>query len=71
LQTVSLPLQEGIRVFRLSHCRPSSGLPYGWLAVHRETRRSDDLSTFHVIIHNGQLRRDLDAGGTTIPLPAR
>ena len=31
-----------------SHCRPSIGLPYGWLAMHC-TWRSDDLSTFHVI----------------------
>ena len=32
-----------------SQFRPSICLPYGRLALHRGTGRSDDFSTFHVI----------------------
>jgi len=39
-----------------SQCHPSIGLPYGWLALHRGTGRSDDLSTFHMTALQGQLR---------------
>lgn len=48
-----------------SHCHPSLGLPYGWLAKHCAWR-GDGFPTFHMVTL-GQLRRSLNAGGSPIP----
>jgi len=48
-----------------SQNHPSSGLPYGWLAMPC-TWRTDGFSTFLVIDHHGQLRRILNAGDSTV-----
>jgi hypothetical protein len=47
-----------------SHCRPSMGLPYGRLAMHRAWR-TDGLSTFRVIAVTDNL------GGTLTPVTPR
>jgi hypothetical protein len=54
-------------LFPTSQCCPFICLPYGRLALHRGTGRSGNVSTFHVITLNEQLRCGLNAGGASIP----
>jgi hypothetical protein len=51
-------------LFPTSQCRPSMGLPYGWLATH-PAWRTDGVSTFHVIALTDNL------GGTWTPMARR
>jgi hypothetical protein len=59
------PITGQLLLFPTSQCRPSIGLPYGWLARRRGAWRSGDLSTFHVIA----LADDL--GGAWTPVTKR
>ena len=59
-------LLRGLCFFRLLNSVPPSAcltvlpaIPCAW--------RSDGFFTFHIIDHNGQLRRSLNAGSSTIP----